>query len=95
LIAKHPSASEDDYDVFADGIVVGRIMRAIVAPVGSPWFWTGHGDRQMLDRPQGGELLEAGGTWCVLICRRFMTVFRQNAREKAYWRRQHVRPVEW
>jgi hypothetical protein len=32
--------SEDDYDVLADGIVVGRIMRAIIAPVGSPWFWT-------------------------------------------------------
>ena len=32
--------SEDEYDVLADGVVVGRIMRAIVAPVGSPWFWT-------------------------------------------------------
>jgi hypothetical protein len=32
--------SEDDYDVLADGVVVGRIMKAIAAPVGSPWFWT-------------------------------------------------------
>jgi hypothetical protein len=45
LILKHASASrqfssDDDYDVLAEGIVVGRIMRAIVAPVGSPWFWT-------------------------------------------------------
>src|SRR5215467_2136648 len=32
--------SEDDYDVLADGVVVGRIMRAILAAVGSPWFWT-------------------------------------------------------
>ena len=32
--------SEDDYDVLADGVVVGRIMRAILAPVESPWFWT-------------------------------------------------------
>src|SRR5437763_15965940 len=45
LILKHASASrpsgqrsQDDYDVLADGIVVGRIMRAIAAPVGSPWF---------------------------------------------------------
>ena len=47
LILKRASASrpwgkwnEDDYDVLADGVVVGRIMKAIVAPVGSPWFWT-------------------------------------------------------
>jgi hypothetical protein len=26
--------------VLADGIVVGRIMRAAAAPVGSPWLWT-------------------------------------------------------
>ena len=32
--------SGDDYDVLADGVVVGRIMRTILAPVGSPWFWT-------------------------------------------------------
>jgi hypothetical protein len=38
--ASRPSAREDDYDVLAGGVVVGRIMRAIVAPVGSPWFWT-------------------------------------------------------
>ena len=36
--ASRPSASEGDYDVFTDGIVVGGIMRAIVAPAGSPWF---------------------------------------------------------
>jgi hypothetical protein len=40
--ARRPSDdwSADDYDVLADSVVVGRIMRAIVAPVGSPWFWT-------------------------------------------------------
>ena len=38
--ASRPSPREDNYDVFTDGIVVGRIMRALVAPVGSPWFWT-------------------------------------------------------
>jgi hypothetical protein len=47
LILKRASASrpsgewnDDDFDVLADGVVVGRIMRAIVAPVDSPWFWT-------------------------------------------------------
>src|SRR5262245_52153050 len=47
LILKRASASgpsgernEDDYNVLAEGVVVGRIMRAIVAPVGLPWFWT-------------------------------------------------------
>ena len=32
--------SEDNYDVLAGDVVVGRIMKAIAAPVGSPWFWT-------------------------------------------------------
>jgi hypothetical protein len=27
---------EDDYDVLADGAVVGRIMRAAAAPEGTP-----------------------------------------------------------
>jgi len=47
LILKRASASrlsgewsEDDYDVLADGIVVGRILKAAAAPVGTPWLWT-------------------------------------------------------
>jgi hypothetical protein len=47
LILKHASASrisgewnDDDYDVLADGAVVGRIMRANAAPVDAPWLWT-------------------------------------------------------
>ena len=47
LILKRASASrpsgewsDDDYDVLADGIVVGRIFKANAAPVGSPWMWT-------------------------------------------------------
>jgi hypothetical protein len=46
LILKHAAASrpsgewnEDDYDVLADGTVVGRIFKANAAPVGSPWLW--------------------------------------------------------
>jgi len=47
LIVKRASASppsgewnEDDYDVLAEGVVVGRIMKVHAAPVGSPWMWT-------------------------------------------------------
>jgi hypothetical protein len=32
--------SDDDYDVLADGIVVGRIMKAAASPLGGPWLWT-------------------------------------------------------
>jgi hypothetical protein len=47
LILKRASASrpsgewdDDDFDVLADGVVVGRIFKANAAPVGSPWLWT-------------------------------------------------------
>jgi hypothetical protein len=47
LILKRASASrpsgewnDDDYDVLADGVVVGRIFKGHAAPVGSPWMWT-------------------------------------------------------
>jgi hypothetical protein len=33
-------ASGDDYDVLADGVVVGRIFYAAASPVGSAWMWT-------------------------------------------------------
>jgi len=32
--------NDDDYDVLANGRVVGRIMHAAAAPVGAPWLWT-------------------------------------------------------
>jgi len=32
--------SDDDYEVLADGAVVGRIMRAADSPNGTPWLWT-------------------------------------------------------
>ena len=40
--ASRPSGewSDDDYDVLADGVVVGRIMKAAASPEGSPWLWT-------------------------------------------------------
>jgi hypothetical protein len=47
LILKRASASrssgewnDDDFDVLANGEVVGRIFKANAAPVGSPWMWT-------------------------------------------------------
>jgi hypothetical protein len=32
--------NEDDYDVLANGIVVGRIFKANATPVGMSWMWT-------------------------------------------------------
>jgi hypothetical protein len=47
LIIKRASTSrtsgqrkEDDFDVLADGVVVGRIFKANSAPVGASWMWT-------------------------------------------------------
>jgi hypothetical protein len=46
LILKRASArpsgqwSDDDCDVPEGDVVVGRIMKAAVAPVGTPWLWT-------------------------------------------------------
>jgi hypothetical protein len=47
LVLKRASASrppgewnDDDYDVLADGVVVGRIFNAAASPVGTPWMWT-------------------------------------------------------
>ena len=40
--ASRPSEdwSADDFDVAANGAVVGRIFKANAAPAGSPWMWT-------------------------------------------------------
>jgi hypothetical protein len=56
LILKRASASrrsgewsDDDYDVLADGVLVGRIMKAAAKPADASWLWTlaygYHGDR--------------------------------------------------
>jgi hypothetical protein len=41
-LASRPSGewNDDDYDVLADSVAVGRIMKAHAAPVGTPWPWT-------------------------------------------------------
>jgi hypothetical protein len=40
--ASRPSGkwNEDDYDILADGTVVGRILKVQTAPVGMPWMCT-------------------------------------------------------
>jgi hypothetical protein len=40
--ASRPSGEwdDDDFDVLADGVVVGRIFNSNAGPVGSPWMWT-------------------------------------------------------
>jgi hypothetical protein len=40
--ASRPSGewNEDDFDVLAEGAVVGRIFKANAAPAGAPWMWT-------------------------------------------------------
>jgi hypothetical protein len=47
LILRRASASrssgernDDDFDVLADGALVGRILKVHAAPVGTPWMWT-------------------------------------------------------
>jgi hypothetical protein len=47
LLLKRASASrpsgewdDEDYDVLADGAVVGRIFKVHAAPVETPWMWT-------------------------------------------------------
>jgi hypothetical protein len=41
LVLKRVMASrDDDYQVLADGVVVGRLMKAAGAPEGKPWMWT-------------------------------------------------------
>jgi len=47
LILKRAAASrpsgewnDDNFDVLADSVVVGRIFKADAAPAGMPWRWT-------------------------------------------------------
>jgi hypothetical protein len=47
LILKRASAnrrsgqwSDNDYDVLADGVVVGRIMKTAAKPADASWLWT-------------------------------------------------------
>jgi hypothetical protein len=41
-VGPRPSGTwkDDDYDVLADAVVVGRIFLSAKSPVGTPWMWT-------------------------------------------------------
>src|SRR5262245_26465330 len=47
--ASRPSGqwSDDDYDVFEDGVKVGRIFKVPVAPQDRPWMWASGHDGQI------------------------------------------------
>jgi hypothetical protein len=50
-----PSGDWNEFDVLADGAVVGRIMKSAAAPVGQPWLWTlayGHHEDRTSARPR-------------------------------------------
>jgi hypothetical protein len=65
LVLKRASVSrpsgewnDDDYDVVADGVVVGRIMKAAAVPVGMSWMWTlafGHHEDRTPTHGYGGD----------------------------------------
>jgi hypothetical protein len=42
LILRHAPIgwSQDDYDVLAEGVLVGRIFLTPAAPAGQQWMWT-------------------------------------------------------
>jgi hypothetical protein len=39
-LRKNANLQARQYDVLADGVVVGRIMKAKAAPVDAPWMWS-------------------------------------------------------
>jgi hypothetical protein len=72
LVLKRASASrpsgewgEDDYDVLADGVVVGRIVKA--AAVGKPWMWTvllgHHEDRTGFEPTREAAIFAFAKSW--------------------------------
>ena len=77
LILKRASTSrpsgewnDDDFDVLANGVVIGRIMKAAAIPEGRPWLWTlafgHHGNRRPTHvRNIGGIVTRA---WFSLRC---------------------------
>jgi hypothetical protein len=71
LILKRASASrssgewsDDDYDVLADGVVVGRSMKAAAKPADASWLWTlAYGQHEDHSPTHGYEATrEAGAT---------------------------------
>jgi hypothetical protein len=48
---------DEDYDVVADGKVIGRIFEATASPIGTPWMWilTSYRDHENRTPAQGYE----------------------------------------
>jgi hypothetical protein len=54
--------NDDDFDVLAGGVVVGRIFEANASPVGASWMWTlafGHHE----DRTPTHTAMPLGALW--------------------------------
>ena len=72
LILKRASASrpsgewnDDDFDVLADGVVVGRIMKAAAKPADASWLWTpAYGYHEDRTPTHGYEADTRGGDGC-------------------------------
>src|SRR5262249_61034733 len=79
--ASRPSAQwkDDDFDVLADGIVVGRIVNAAAAPVGSPWLWTYGFDPRERRRVRADTRSGDGGDW-----RRYSSAWCATPRTRIY-----------
>jgi hypothetical protein len=59
--------SDDDYDVLAEGEVVGRIMKANAAPAGMAWMWTlAFGQLEQL-RARSATLQQQRESWKLLV----------------------------
>lgn len=56
--------SPDDYDVIGtDGLVIGRIFKAITSPTGTPWMWTlAYGQDEDRARTHGYEATREAAT---------------------------------
>ena len=73
LILKRASASrpsgewnDDDFDVLADGMVVGRIMKAAAKPADAPWLWTpacGYHEDEDYEATREAAMAAFGKSW--------------------------------
>ena len=48
------SDTDDNYEVLADGVMVGRIVRVAAAPERTPWFWSLAADYRKDRSPTNG-----------------------------------------
>ena len=109
LLLKRASASrtsgewnDDDYDLLADGVVVGRILKVHAAPVGAPWMWSlafgHHKDRTPThgyEAPrEAGRGSEAEPTFLMFIVRQ-VSMRDKFSREPSVRFQKRLRRREW